>query len=457
MDKLMEDDEYVPDHEEDDWKKIDDYYIIEDFKSIEYTINKELIEDMKEYNDLYSKVIEKDKKENKKFNNKFNKNDNMIFRIYVIYKNDNSNFTINATSTSVYEAVKINLRRLLRGISSNLNMFMNEIEGTKIKVLAFVKGTDDNQKGKLKDIKNHYTELFGKSFEPNNNKNIRLECHEIMEKMLEKDKEIHNYDIDDVETYIYEFYNTKSKKKYIGINLKKINIDKDKDKLFEEIKRYNKKLKNMNSTFFILNILTKFTAQTYVKCMLEVDRYILKYNTITDGYNENYYIGDMDIYNSCQSNSDIDHLRKYLFLLVQKEIFHGTYKDENDYGNLTGYIYMIENINDNRKFVSSVEKTTGDKLRTLKDIMLNFYTAAINDKNNVSKLLQALRVEPYYNFKLSILKHRTNRSKFDTEKWISKFIDDHDTVGNGYNISITNRNKRFTVRRAYKRNEENDD
>ncbi|ARF07951.1 hypothetical protein Catovirus_1_1 [Catovirus CTV1] len=456
MKKIMQDNEYEPDYEDNTWEKINDYYVIENFESIEYTIDKDLIENMKEYNGMYSKILEKDRKDNKEFENNFNKNNNSIFKIFVIYKKDNPNYTINATSTSVMKAIKINLRRLLQGISSNLNIFMNEIENTKIKVLAFVKGVDNDRKRKLDDIKNGYTEKFEKSFKPQNEKNITQECHNIMVKLLDKDMEIHNYDINDIDAYIYELYNTKSRKKYIGITQKKINIDKDKNKLFDETKKYNIKFKNMNPTFFTLNVLSKFTARTYIRCLLEADYYILKDNTIKEGYNENYYIGDKDIYNSCQKNYGIDNLRKYLFLLVQKELFHETYEDENNYDNLVGYIYVIENINENRKYVSAVEKTTGDKLRTLKDIMLNFYTAAINDKNNVSKLLQAMRVEPYYNFKLSILKQKTNRSRFKIENWISKYIDEFDSVKNGYNVSITNRNKRFTVRRAYKRKEEND-
>lgn len=437
--KIMQDDEFMPDHDS-NWEKINNYYVLKFFEPVEYKINNNLIEDMKLYNRLNNKLLEEYGISNK--NHYKNNMSKKIYRIYLIF--DKYNFTINSTSYSVLKAVKINLRRLLSGERSNLNLFMNNLVGTRIKVLTFIKNLENYRQ--LDQIKKQYEEIYQKKIRENPFPIIY--CYKIIKKISVSEENKLDVYIKLLKSYVYQFSNNQNKKKYIGVVQDTI-LDKGTNYLFDKIKKYNFKLKRSNFNDFNFKILKIIFSKTFVYAELEADYFIIKYDTINNGYNEIYNIGNRNIFFNCNFNRNIDHIRTYVFVNMQRELFDRYYDDEYDYSNLMGFVYAVINTNNNKKFIS-FSNISNDRIRTLRQIMLSFYNSAITGKNNTSKLIQALKSEPYNHFKLIILKKLTNNNKINISSTINKYINKYDSVYNGYNVSIINRNKRFTILNALK-------
>lgn len=410
MDKIMNNKEKTPSIDDNKWKKINNYYIIDDYEPIEYTIDNRLINDMNKYNELYIKMDGKYRIKKEKQTG--------IIKLYMIYKEDESIYSINTTSGSIIRAIKLNLSKSLRGGTSNLNIFINDLENVKIKSLVFIKGLNSiTNKKELGEIKKHYEKQF---VNKTNNKKTVDECYLVVEKIISNiERKCKKNNI--ITSVIYQI--TKNNKKYIGLSFNDITD--------EDIFNLNKKqLLIKNKSDISIKKLEIIKDDLHIIGMIKADKYIIQNDTIKNGLNKNYYMGN--IYSKCNTNTEISHLKNNLFLKIQKELFDNNYEDNINYDKLTGYIYMIENKINNKKYISFVNRDENNHMITLKEIMLDLYNDSISKKKN-SKITTALKYDTYDNFNICILKERNSRSRYNVKAKVEENIIKYDSINNGYN------------------------
>lgn len=180
MKEILHDNESIPINNK--WIKVINYYKYDEALPIEYTIDNELINKMKKYNNYYKIYVSKGYDLSKLY--KYNATQYLKFFI-VFDPSDKKNFVIFYTSYSVLNALKTNISIYLGEEKiTNLNKFLN-LNGLSVKLLGIYRGITSKNIPEVKNIKNDLVMEFI------NNNNIKIEIEK--EKNLIKSNKIsHN-------------------------------------------------------------------------------------------------------------------------------------------------------------------------------------------------------------------------------------------------------------------------
>lgn len=413
MDNILKDNEWIPNLNDIQWKHIknENYKIYQNPPNIEYTINDNIINQVKKYNKLYQQIKSKIKQKEKINNIK-------ITKIYIVYNNENTLFEISYTTNTILHSIKLSLNKYLSNDPSLFDNFMT-LKGLKIKLLECILG--NITKKELMDKKKEYKEIYDKQ-------KINLPKNNIKKYCIETIKNI-SYDISlsyekNITCYIYEFNN--NFKKYISGSFNKIT-----KKTILEL--YNKMIK-INSLIdddinkWKLKILEIYKSSSEFDCWIHVDYYIFINNSIENGYNLYYNVIENYINNDCISMIEKEHIKKNIFLKIQKEYFNKFYKDQTNYNILKTIIYYIKTIDNNKMFIGHSKK---DLIYTINDL----YNKAIENKKKYSKISRILSTIPYNKLEIGILKKINKTSKEDPITQENKLIKKYNTIEDGYNMN----------------------
>lgn len=263
IDKLKQillDSEWVPNESvrnKSKWKKLDNYFVYLKPPKIEYEINQDLINLMKKYNELFKK--------NNFIPDVVRSKTTKIFKIY-----DDNNVSYGSTNMSIMRYIKSNLQRYLRKIETPFNIF-NDIMKIKFKLIMVVHGA--NRKD-INDIKKRLSEhiVIEKIDEY-----IKI-YDEIIKKFIKK------FNIKKKIAYVYALKNTTNNKTYIGVSSREIDKN-NKDKLIEHLSKTHKNIKKRS---YDIKILCKIKYSSNIGLLLIVDKYIVMYNSIKNGYNKTF-------------------------------------------------------------------------------------------------------------------------------------------------------------------------
>jgi hypothetical protein len=444
MDELMTNEkEWTPKPDDKSWKKTDDgYYLYKDPKKVEYIINDDMINKMKKYIELFNELETLGVKQPKDAPE--NKGEDTIHKIFMVYKDGSSKYSVNMTTASILEAIKINVRRQLLSLPNNLEIFADGLNGVKVKLIACTKGIDIGKRKLIKEVRAKF-EASAKSTEKlvdDKNENTILKNYNLVASILKADEEANKYTIEKLQSYIFELYNKKTQQSFVGVSYKPV-IKTDKVKLLVQSRQSSEKLKGIPNVDFELNILEEYQGLTELHCNFRTNHYIIQKDSISNGYNEYYYMMDLnDVTEVSKTNKGMEEIKKRLFVQIQRELFQRSFEDKTNYDDLNGYIYQIYNKNEKKYFISKIVRQD-DKIRILKDVVSHFYTSVLQDKNTFSKLTNAMKGEPYYNFDIQIIKQKTKKSRFDIDEWVKKLTEKYDSVKNGYNIDTSEMAKKM--------------
>ena len=276
---ILEDSEWYPKESinSSKWKKKNGYYVHLSPPKIKYRITTELIEIMDKYNGIY-KLLKKG------YVPPINQTE--IAKIFKMY--DGSDTVLYGyTTMSILRYIKSNLQRYLRGIDTPFNEFKN-IKDIRVELLMVLHSTNKTILEQIKqDYKmNHVTQ--------NIEKYIKI-YHKI----------IKVYELPTNVAYIYKITNTTNEKIYIGASNEKI----VKDNMIDIIKYVKSKHKNMKKTDkYEIDYLVKISYSSKIGLHIMIDKYINKYNSISEGYNISFrYIHKLSRNIEQQMKKDIEN------------------------------------------------------------------------------------------------------------------------------------------------------
>jgi len=242
------------------WRKEKNYYMYLDPPSIEYTVDDNMINRMKEYNELYKKAK----------NFVPNIEQSKTFKIFKIYNNTKKVYGY--TSMSILRYIKSNLQRWLRGVDSPFSEF-KKVSGVKVKLVAVVNGAS---KTDLAEIKNEL-----------DSKIANLNIDEVINSYKKIVKKLNDRLVKKV-AFIYTMTNRDNNMVYVGASEAPI----DKNKL---IKQIIKKHKEVPTGEYNIKTVRKIMYTTKIGLYLILDKIIKQYNAIDKGYNDGFrYFGKLD-------------------------------------------------------------------------------------------------------------------------------------------------------------------
>lgn len=442
LDKILDDNEEPPTDTDKRWKRVanSDSYVITVPKtgksSKKFKITKKLIDQMKEYNKLYHRAT----------NYKYPIELEEIAKIYAVVDPKTNNFYVGYTTTTVCYSIKMNLSRYYRDTQQSQSIFFSFLDPKRLEVitLEYVKNFT------LKDLrarKKHYEEEFNKKEIKDYDVN---DCFEKFMDHYEETIEPFKNTLKQFEGTIYGIVDKNSNKKFIGYVATVLKEDQYTDIVDIFYDTYAKK--KVNKEDLELNILSKEKVHTDLHLELLTDSYIMKEDTIQNGFNTDYLMFDDDP-TVCSDNIKFLSVRKIMFGKIQMEIFMRTYEDNTDYDKTLGFIYMITNKVDGKKYISYVnydEKDNKSKKKqkgkpTLKDIVGAMYEKAIDeemkDQKTINPLGKDLLSYSFDSFDVQILMKRTLRSRFNIKLKTADLIKKHHSDIDGYNRGLSLRQK----------------
>jgi hypothetical protein len=409
MDKILEDDEWLPPVTSGDWIKTDIFYVNQTFGKIEYSITAKLIKDIQMFGKLFAK--------NKEYNLYKNDNTDNIKRIFVI-ENETGLYKIGSTTSSLLKLIKLNLYRYQTGEDNYFKDF-GDLKKIKIKLLEFTKGTTGRVD--IDSRKNYYEGLILEKSRPIN----PLKTYELVSTtisdLLKKNKELKKQ-----KCYIYELRD-EDKKKFIIGTVEQI----DKKKAYNIMKKllYGKdeNIIVYPSTKYTFGLLEDFDYTVKEEYFIRVDFLMYIKNTINNGYNTGYTLFDTNYFDKPLSDDEIRGMTRMLALKINEEIFKLKFTDSTKYENIKGIIYKIETKKDKKKYISYSTKTG------LKDTIIHLYRNAISNESKTNKMQKILEINSYDDLSFSVLEILKENSKINIEERTKFYIDKFDTIKNGYN------------------------
>jgi hypothetical protein len=413
-------------------------------RSKKFKITQKMINQMKEYNKLYQ-LSQNYKYDVKKSN---------IAKIYAVVDSSTNHYYVGYTTLSVSYSIKINLSRYYRETSqtqSILFSFMN-IKGLDVIILEYLK--DFTQKD-LNDRKKHYEDVLNK-------KDIKdYSVTECLEKFKNHYNDIVKPFVNSLKKFdatIYEIVNNNNNKMFICYSTSVLN-EKDYDSLIDAFLE-NRQDINADRDDMSVIVLAFVSVLTKLQLELLTDSYILEKNAIEDGYNTDYLMFDDDSSVCCDNNKFLS-IRRIMFGKIQLEIFYEQYKDDTNYNKVIGFVYMITNIVDGKKYISyenyDAKEQSKKKIhnQTLKDVVGKLYEEAMfdemNEKKTINPLGKDLLTYPNNSFDVQILLKRTTRSRFNIKLKTLEYINKYHSNIDGYNKSINFKQKAIIGKKCSKK------
>jgi hypothetical protein len=400
--------EWEPETNDKKWEKIkgSTYFFMTDIPKIEYIITDALI-----------KYVSKNKK---KFMDHKNENSDII-RIFEIVSDDKRFIGYTRNNIGLMLG-KMLANRAIGNKTTFDTEFSNEIIGLRITLLECVLKTDTKPVNKSILTARKEVYQLGK-IEKNNFYEIIMPILNDIYKTQKTTK--------GNECNIYEITNLLNKKTYMTY-LSDKDIENHEKILIERFKNMNNETVKINEKQIQIKILDKFQSKSVLECELKTDFYISKdkKNSYT-GYN----IADkfLDKENNVIDRSQI---KRIVFLILQKESFDKNFIDPiESYTDINGYIYEIVNKNEDKKFIaSSIDKT-------LKQIIGQKYKKAIEKPNSKNKLFNLLGKVPFSELKINVIKKKGKKDRWNLDVQLKKYIKQYNTIENGYNKDIENKNR----------------
>jgi hypothetical protein len=370
--------DFFPDKKDDNWKEQEDYFVYDKLPTIEYNFSELDIESIKK------QFVTYDKSENKK-------NDDPIYVLIKLEDGTNNIFT--RTSKSLKHCVMDLFYYYYKNTenqSSPLYKF-EDLTKIKISVINFYKNISIQQ---ITDIKKSYDiNKVSSKGEKIEKISYNTYIENLVKDLKLSEKTYYIYKLFDVkyddETYI--FY---SKNKKIKIN---------------EIIKYLKECEciNLKSEKKKMELLEEINVTVLTECLLKVDEYIKKYDTIETGLNQMYNLGD---HSKLTKNK--------IFRMVQSNIMEELLEFEIK----NGYVGYIEY--DKKKYIFS------GYCETLKDYLKYLYLIDKPEKQYV-KIYEILSFVPFTDLIIKIL--RNNIEESELRYYEKLYIQNMDTLNNGYN------------------------
>ena len=169
--------------------------------------------------------------------------------------------------------------------------------------------------------------------------------------------------------------------------------------------------------------------------MLRIDFWKLKKDTINKGYNSSLSIEESEQMFSRDFPSRFQKVvERNFFLKIQRHIFNTKFEDEVDYENIFGFVYLIKNKENGKRYYGSVYQ------KTLKDVVLEMYGKALEGNVKHNRILKALMENPYTAFEFKIVVTKSpDDTKIDLLRETERLIVKYNTRDeeSGYNIAIT--------------------
>lgn len=420
------------------WTKmdIDKCYMLKNIISEEYVVDKKIVDDMIEYNLLYSRELEEKAKE---------KDDTELYYVYVTF-NTTGSPTISYTTLNVLTALKKSIARSLQNKRSSV-VNSTDYVGIKAQLLGCVKG-DHIDKNILIKIKIFFGKKVEDKREDEPNTNVENKFCNIIDHFLLADEKINKYTCEPLTCYIYELYDEKSNKSFIDCEYQEIKTE-DTKTLLTKAKLKNEKMSNITNKNIILKILKKYKCMTKIHGDVHTDTYISNNKTIENGYNQCYKIIEKEIAQDKNiSSSTTNRTNAKYFTMVQKELCLKSLVDDNDYDSMSGFIYQITNTTaEEKKFISYIDlkkPTIGEEeIKNLKDIISCLYDGGFSNKHKFSKLSNVMKMEPYNNFKIEILIKKGKRSKINLVEKTLCLINKFKSETLGYNMNVKPVSEKF--------------
>jgi len=258
MDVLLKDKEWTPNIDSSNWEKHNKgYYTYTDIPKIKYIIDKQLIDDMKMYNTLYKQL--------KSYVPPFKQSS--IAKIFSITQSNQKPIYAYTTMSILYY-IKSNLHRYLRKEKSAFNG--KNIDELTIEVIMVVKNATKIDLNTIKRSLHTTSKL--------NNLNID-------DVLIYYEKIIKDIEVPKHTGYIYRIYRDDNQKSYIGASNKRLdNISLE--RVIQQHKNLHKHREQ--GVEFSIEIIVKVKYSLVIGLYILIDKYIKEYDSIDNGYNENY-------------------------------------------------------------------------------------------------------------------------------------------------------------------------
>lgn len=347
------------------------------FPEIKYTITKDLLSLFKKYSDVVDMTAKKD---------------NKLIKFYVI--TDGSIKRIGITKSTVNRSFINQLIKYFKGDKSLFNDFVN-FKDIKVEMVKCFKENDCDADAVYKSLCRKY-------------KVKQFISKEYLKQYNDIINDILNVQFSTKKSYPFLIINTIRDYRFIGTTKHKCSrkkVMKTVTTSYPEIKNDINKQKHK----FAMKWLDDITYRTDVERDIKIDHLIEKYNSVNKGYNERYkYI-----------KKSLN--KQKLFLDINKDIAIGTVYDEYDYSGTNGFIYVVRNKINDRKFIG-VGKTT----------LIDSVTDMYQNRKISSELYNDLHQYPFTDFSIEILKFKRDKNT-DLSIEAGKLIERYKTFENGYN------------------------
>jgi len=232
--------------------------------------------------------------------------------------------------------------------------------------------------------------------------------------------------------YIFKLENKANRRVFISGYHKKLSKHELLDMLMKskELVELIKDVKRYGRRNFELEILDQYDAKSTFDFLVKIDFFKLKYESIIKGYNKGFSLDESeDLFSPRLLTRKKKIMSRNIFLKMQKYLFERSFKDDNKYDNLYGFVYQIQNKKSKMRYIAYAHM---DKL---KDIIIGMYNAALKGNVKHSKILKALEEEPYDAFTYKIIKKKMmNDTKMSLEDTADALIVEYDTINKGYNM-----------------------
>ena len=474
--ETINDNEWRPDVKDRRWKKHkkDNIHTIEKDMApdlIHYVITKDLLKKMKKYVKVFEDLDEEDK-----HNTIVKFNDN-VAKILLVTSTKTDKIYVTYTTNSIMLLIKLALYNYFIGRKSLLDNF----EGEALTNLSFelIEILKYGSKGDIIRRKNYWEEKYipkedtkdnennEKSEKKKGNNNINdinnkdkisveiegdFESYDIIMKIHDRIIKPYRRYIKSLKVYIYRLTNMTNNKKLIFGTIRRLDNPKfkkflqkaDQEEIVKEFKKNN--TKNLQ-----LDLIEKYYADSFVDYHLRIDYHIDNYDTIHNGYNDKFLLKESRyLKNKTTLNQKaLEIIEKNIFLRIQAQIAKNVLQNldnKEDYSDMIGYIFMINNKKNDKKYIGRVNNTNNS---LLSDNIASLYGKAITNNEPLSEVLANV---PFKQLNIKILKRvKKNDIKTNLGKELIKHIKKYDSIKNGYNTekSIQKLSKQIVYKSRY--------
>ena len=184
---------------------------------------------------------------------------------------------------------------------------------------------------------------------------------------------------------------------------------------------------------FNITTLETFKAKNIIDLILRIDFLKIKYNTINNGYNDNFSILEsQQLYDQTLLTKQKNIILRNLFIRSQLILLEDdkTFTNNNiNYQDVYQYAYMITNKRTRQKYVGFSYNNTA-----FKKYILEFYNKALSGNIKQNKLLKNMSEAFYNDLDFKIIKIKTlEDTKIDIQDYVNKMIIKYNTKTAGLN------------------------